>query len=526
MRKILWVTVLLLALLCCTCAAADTSYSLSPCPGTVEIPDAKFIVLTRDNLSSHPDLLSRIGTTAEQLTADWDDRGVVLQAWFQSKTPDSCLEISVREDADSKLYYDLVNNSADPNWKSFINSHKGGSAYEEQGYSLREVAKKQQANKNYFLRFQYKRTTDEKIYWGYVAKTVARGYTLVFDYQVYNRGLRAGDQTQLNRIVNTLDLSDTGGSSTGNTAESETGTVFLQITVNPPVETNTDTFTVEGRTAPGAEVVGVLMNQEMNENNKDPENFYITADQKSGNFKLKITLPYEKKWQLTLAVMVNDNVEAFKAFPMIEYSKTLLPLTFDSTVPDMLTADETVISGTTDKGVTVQCIVTDGGKTNFTKQIRTNGTGRFSFKVPTANEADYHFTLVFSKKGFDTRRYTYDVSRSLSEEERRESIKKSAIRPNYSALTDKSEKYLHQVMGYNLYVTDVQQSGDEWIIVAAMTRNGEKYKNIVYFTAVEDPGLEIGSRCLMYGEYVGSYIVQVDDGGEQYPAFNLLFVVK
>ena len=111
MRKILWVTVLLLALLCCACAAADTSYSLAPCPGSVEIPDAKFIVLTRDNLSSHPDLLSRIGKTEEQLIADWEERGVVIQAWFQSKTPDSCLEISVREDADSKLYYDLVNHS-------------------------------------------------------------------------------------------------------------------------------------------------------------------------------------------------------------------------------------------------------------------------------------------------------------------------------------------------------------------------------------------------------------------------------
>ena len=527
MRKILWVTVLLLALLCCTCASADTSYSLSPCPGTVEIPDAKFIVLTRDNLTSHPDLLSRIGTTAEQLTADWDDRGVVLQAWFQSKTPDSCLEISVRQDADSKLYYDLVNHSSDQGWKSFISSHKGGSAYEEQGYSLREVAKKQQANKNYFLRFQYKRTTDEKIYWGYVAKTVACGYTLVFDYQVYNRGLRAGDQTQLNRIVNTLDLADTSGSPTGNTAAIEsTGNAILQITVNPPVETNTDTFTVEGRTVPGAEIVGVLMNQEMNEKNDEAENFYATADQKSGNFKLKVTLPYEKKWLLTLALMVNDNMEDFKAFPMIEYSKTLLPLTFDSPFPDMLTADETVISGTTEKAVNIQCIVTDGGKTNFIKEVRTNGTGRFSFKVPTAYEADYNFTLVFSKKGFDTRRYTFDASRSLSEEERRESIKKSAIRPNYSALTDKAEKYLHQVMGYNLYVTDVQQSGEEWIIVAAMTKNGEKYKNIVYFTANEDPGLEIGSRCLMYGEYVGSYIIQVEDGGEQYPAFNLLFAVK
>ena len=517
-RKILWVTVLLLALLCCTCAAADTSYSLAPCPGTVEIPDAKFIVLTPDNLTSHPDLLSRIGKTAEQLTSDWEERGVIMQAWFQSKKPDSCLEISVREDADSKLYYDLVNHSADQNWKSFISSHKDGSAYAADGYSLREVTKKQQANKNYFLRLQYKRTTDEKVYWGYVAKTVARGYTIVFDYQVFDRGLRAGDQTQLNRIVNTLSLSE--GGTGGGSSVSESGK--LNIITNPPVETNLDTFTVEGQTIPGLEVIGVLMNEE----SPEPTRFYATANEKNGNFKLKVTLPYEKTWLLTLIVVDGDVQKDFHAFSPVKYSQTLLPLTFDSPVPETLTANETVISGTTDKGVTVQCIVSDGGKTNFTKQIRTNGTGRFTFKVPTADEADYHFTLVFSKKGFDTKRLTFDASRSLSEEDRRAAIQKSAVRPSYSNLMNKSEKYIHQAMGYNLYVTDVQQSGEEWIIQAAMVRSGAQYKNIVYFNADEDPGLEIGSRYLMYGDYIGSYVVQADDGAEQFPGFDLLFVIK
>ena len=81
-------------------------------------------------------------------------------------------------------------------------------------------------------------------------------------------------------------------------------------------------------------------------------------------------------------------------------------------------------------------------------------------------------------------------------------------------------------MGYNLYVTDIQQSGEEWIIQAAMVRNGERYRNTVYFTSDEDPGLEIGSRYLMYGEYVGSYVVQSDDAAERFPGFDLLFIIK
>ena len=61
---------------------------------------------------------------------------------------------------------------------------------------------------------------------------------------------------------------------------------------------------------------------------------------------------------------------------------------------------------------------------------------------------------------------------------------------------------------------------------AAMVRSGAQYKNIVYFNADEDPGLEIGSRYLMYGDFIGSYVVQTDDGAEQFPGFDLLFVIK
>ena len=134
--------------------------------------------------------------------------------------------------------------------------------------------------------------------------------------------------------------------------------------------------------------------------------------------------------------------------------------------------------------------------------------------------------VMFFVHGGGWARGTFDASRSLSEEDRRTAIQKSAVRPSYSNLMNKSEKYLHQTMGYNLYVTDIQQSGEEWIIQAAMVRNGEHYRNTVYFTTDEDPGLEIGSRYLMYGEYVGSYIVQADDAAEQFPGFDLLFVIK
>ena len=529
MKKACLLLFLVLLTLVCAAAAADTVYSLSPCPGSVTIPDDKYIVLTPDNVSSHPDLLAKLGKTQEELIADWEDRGVILQAWFQGKKLDSCLEIVVRQDADSASYFDLVNHPKDTaGWKAFLSSHKGAAAYAEEGYSIKEAEKKQQAGQNYFLRLKYKRTLDSVIYWGYAAKTVARGYTVLLDYQVYDRGLRTGDQNQLNKITNTIQFHDgdttavtTSSGSSTEPSSSPAAQSYLQIVTGPPSETSSDTFTVEGRTTPGARVIGVLMRI----NSADPVLFYADANAKNGDFKMKVTLPEENTWLMTMNVEVNDQIVSEQAFSTTTYKKTIIPVTFENEVPETLTADETVISGVTDKTVTVQCIVTNGIST-FEKQITTNGTGKFTFKVPTAREASYHFTLVFSKKNHDTKRFTYDASRNLTDEDRKAAIRKEAIKPGYSTLTRNLDKYVNKTMGYNLYIADIQQQGEEWIITTAMVKNNNGYRNYIYFLTDTEPELEIGSQRLMYGTCIGPYVFQSEDGTEQYPAFDLLFVAE
>lgn len=518
MRKAFFLSFLLLLLAIVACAAADTEYFLSPCPGSVTIPDANYTVLTPENLDQYPDLLSVTGHSKEFLISDWEDRGVVLQAWFKNtKTHkyDACLEIVVRQDEDSRQYYDLANHSADAGWKTFISSHKGQSAYKENGYTFSDVAKKQQTGKNYFLRLKYKRAaSDGKTAWGYIAKTVARGYTVVFDYQVIDRGIRSGDEGALSKVVNTVKFYDGGNETAGSS-----GTAYLQITDAPPKETNSDTFTVKGRTTPGARVIGVLMRI----NSADPVRFYAEANGKNGDFSMKVTLPEENVWLMTLNVEVNDQIVADQVFETTTYRKTLLPVSFEKPIPEVLGSDETVISGMTDKGVTVQCIVSNG-KTTYEKQIRAS-TGRFNFKIPTSVEAAYHFTLVFSKKGFDTRRYTGDAVRNLSEEERVAAIKKSAVKPGYSELSKNLDKYINKVMVYNLYIVSIQQSGPEWIIEAALNKNNAGYKNMMYFLSEEEPDFEIGSQQLLYGTCIGPYVIQsAESGSESYPAFDLLFV--
>lgn len=509
----------------CVLAAADTEYSLSPCPGTVSLRDNK-IVLTRENLDQHTDFITSLGRNRDSILEDWEERGVVLQAWMEKK--DACLEITVRQDEDAAQYYDLVNHPQDPGWKLFLSSHKSYASYAEDGYRFDEVDKKQYKNKNYVVVIKYKRTLDSVVYWGYMAKTVARGYTVTLDYQVYNRGLRSGDKNDLARAANTLLFTDAAAAPEAGSAGGEGAAAapagngagagaYLQITSEPPLETNQDTFYVEGQTVPGAHLIGVLMRI----NSATPLKFYADANVKTGSFRMKVTIPEENVWLMTLNVEINDKIVTEKVFNTTTYKKSLLPISFDAAVPEILTSDELVLSGTTERGVTVQCIVLNG-TTTYDKTVRPNGTGRFTFKIPTAAEAEYDITVVFSKRNFDTRRFTFRTLRSLSEEERRAQMKSRAVRPGYNTLVKNLDQYIGKILGYSLTVTDIRQNGKEWIITAAGAKSGEVYRNFIIFMSEDEPEFAVGEQHLLYGTCIGSYQIQSEEDIVSYPACDLL----
>ena len=195
----------------CAVALADTEYSLAPCPGSVTLRDNK-IILTRTNLDDHADYLAKLGTSKESLLEDWEARGVVLQAWLEEtkRNTRTCLEISVNADDEARRYYDVVNTK--DRRRDYLNEVKSSPTYADAGYFFTEkVDWHQYKNKNYALRMTYKRTTDAGVYWGHMIKTVARGYTVVLDYRVYDRGLSSGDYGDLARAVNTLVFTDAVG---------------------------------------------------------------------------------------------------------------------------------------------------------------------------------------------------------------------------------------------------------------------------------------------------------------------------
>ena len=142
----------------CAWAAADTTFSLEPCSGTISINEANYIVLTQGNLDDHPELIASIGKTKEELLADWKERGVQLQAWNEKM--DVCLEVTVVQDDDSRQYYDLEQQPKSVRTE-FLRHLRSSGHYASMGYTMlipgrviKEPAWKKHTNGGNFIMFE------------------------------------------------------------------------------------------------------------------------------------------------------------------------------------------------------------------------------------------------------------------------------------------------------------------------------------------------------------------------------------
>ncbi len=501
---------LALLLGCCASAfAADstTEYGLDSIYGKLSLSD-KYTVLTLKNLSQHAEFLSARGTTADAALADWQERGVVLQAWPEAL--DACLEVRLTQDEDAATYFD-TDQQTNAARSTYRTAHLKGTAYANMGYSIKSAEWKKQTNGGRFLRIKYKRTVDGNTYWGYAAKTVRNGWTLVLDYQVYGRGLKSKDETALNKVANTVTFTQI-------LPMAATASGVLEFTAVPPLETNTGAFTVEGTCTPQAHIIGVIMKY----NSSTPTRIEGDAT-KAGKFKLKVQLPQEGIWLMTLNVEVNGTIIAEKVFNTTTYQTTLLPVNLESEIPEQFETDEFVLTGTTSKGVSVQCLVS-GGEKNFEKTVKTNGTGKFTFKIPTSSQSEYSITLVFQKKHYETRRFTWTANRTLTEEDIRAQYRSEAIKPAYSTLVKNLDAYTGRIMGYKVYIQEIRQVGDEWLVFCALNKTSRgTLKNTIVVICPEEPNLLAESQQKMFGRCAGPYEIQSEEDTQSYPSFDLLF---
>ena len=104
MRKLIFLMTLLMGLLLCASAQAAT-FTYDTFAAEFEISDTKYTIIRPSTLEQHEDLLARRGQTAEEAQADWEERGVLLQAW--TIAGDACLEISAVQDEFAAQYYDV-----------------------------------------------------------------------------------------------------------------------------------------------------------------------------------------------------------------------------------------------------------------------------------------------------------------------------------------------------------------------------------------------------------------------------------
>ena len=512
MRKWFLCTLCVVLTLCCGAALAatgTTEYSLGSIYAKLTLSDS-YIVLQRDNLAQHPELLSSRNTTEEEMTADWTERGVLLQAWDPDL--DACLEVRAVQDEDAENYFDISAQS-DQARKDFRTSHgKKSEKYTSRGYTLLSTSWTSCASGERFLQVQYKRDVNGLITRGYADKTIKNGWTVVLDYQVYGRGTRERDLSSLKKVLKTLTFTETQ-------AIPATTQGTLTFSSVPPAETNTGSFTVEGKATPGAHLIGVVMKYA----NPTPKRVEADANARSGKFKLPVKLEGEGIWLMTLTVEKDGNVIAEHVFDTTTYQRTLLPVSLDREVPEQFDSDEFVLSGVTTKAVSIQCIVSGGAKT-FDKTVRTNNSGKFSFKIPTDTQSEYSITLIFQKKNYETRRFTWTANRTLSEKDIQNQYREEAVKPAYSTLNRKIEAYTGRVMGYKVYITDIQHPGDEYLIFAAMTKTKKgALKDPIVITTADEPDFVTGSEQTFYGRLAGTYEVQSEEDVEKYPQFDLLF---
>ena len=512
MRKSFLLILFLLLLAACTFAYAETEYALEACSGKMQISEDNYIVITPSNLADHPDLLSSIGKSQEELLQDWTERGVVLQAWTKKK--DVCLEVSVFQDAESDLYYDLEQQSRQVR-NEYLKLHQKAEKNSQVGYSLFNIEWKKQKLGGNFLKYEYKHTVGNTIERGHARKTVRNGYTILLDYKVFGRRPTASDDSYLNKIANTVEFEV-------KSTDQPAATGLMTITTYPPKNTNTGTFTIEGTAYPESEIIFVAMRYA----ETATAHHYNTITNKRGQFKINVVLPETGVYHTAINMYVNNSEKpvADQILNEINYNKSVLPYTLDNPIPEQLTTDELVISGHTDKGVTIQCLVTTANST-FDKTVRTNGTGLFKFKVPTKDEAEYDIVLSFTKTNLNSERVHVTATRNLSARDVQDRTVEKALHPAYNTLVRNINSYIGETIWFDAYVLSVEQNGDEWLIKAAAKKNGNKYSNFLYYSSSADPSLTVGEKIRLYGICRGTYQDISEEGAESNcPDFDFQFV--
>ena len=501
MRKFLPWLILVLVLIC-TPAMAET-YVFDQLYASMEVPDT-YIVLMESNLAEYADWLEAQGSSMEEKQSDFTRRGVLLQAW--TREMDACFELRARQDENTLLIFDVNEQSSDVRGQ-YRTGHYPHNNYPGYDFSTSEWKNTEEGR---FLVLRYtRRDNGEVLYKGFMRRTIRNGYEIDFDLQIYNRAVTNKDNTSLNKIWETFHFIELLELPPAASAK-------INIEDAPPTETNDKKFSIAGTAAEGVKFTTVTMGLSY----PDPIVSDVVVGE-NGKFSIPITLPREGVFLITLTAEYQDQEILELAYP-VTYQSSLLTVNFTNKPEGFVMEDEVKISGTGEPGATIQVFV--NGENKFSKRVTMEG--KFAIPIETKEEGAYDVSLVFSKKDLADRRFNISFTRKWNDADTMKYLSKQSISPTYAQLKKNMQNYEGRIMGYRAYITDVAESGDEYIVSMALAKTDGKYSNPVLVTTDEKPGFAVGERVMMYGTCegmsLGTGAEAEGETEESYPCFALL----
>lgn len=512
-RSVLFVLTALAVLLCVS--ALGEQVGLASIPAVVSLPEGAYkAILTPENLAEHETLIHAKGGSLTSWQEMFKAQGIQMMAFDDANQ--RVLVISALADADGQRLVDMDQQTADIR-ATYRREHldKDG-AMAQQGYRLESAEWKDFDHVGRFLMMKYRFSPGGDLqYRGFARRSVKNGLTITVDMRVQGRGLKAGDNTALNKVFDTLSF--TAASAPGITLP-----VVLGEKQVPPEETNQPVVTLSGSGRPGTAVnvvVGAFTGG-------DAPIYNAIVDDK-GEYKMDITLPREDSFLLTLRASMEGLEEYVRNYP-VRYQKLLIPVTFTSQeFPAVLTQDSYTLSGKTDGGVSIQLII--NGEQSAT--LRTPRSGAFSFKVNTKAEGTYAVRLSMEKKGLNSRTFEYTGTRGAGDAQTpapvpggsaaaQEPASSEPVSPNYTDLIAQAAQYDGKTLTYDGYLIKTEQQAGDWVLHMALRKTGSGYADTILLVTDRDPAIRLDSPIRVVGELIGLNLDQTEEQST-YPKLQL-----
>ncbi len=504
-KKISLLCVLLLALVGTVFAQ---EFEFSDISAKITVPEG-YTVLQKNALEQYKDLIETAHYTVEELRADFEARGVLLQAWKE----DTIFEVSAVQNEQSKNIFDV-----DRQDETIRGAYRVGffprNIYVSEGYTYKSAGWKNFGkNVGRFLVAQYTKDNNGiKEYTAFERRTIKNGYEIAISMKAVNRNVTNKENVALNKIFKTF-----GFTKTEEMSEEASAAIVLKNT--PPKESKYSKIEISGQAAQGVEFTAAVMSLGA----KEPELLKTTADSKN-KFSLPISLPKQGVYLITLTANQEGEELGEWAFP-VTYREGLLSVSFQKEPEGVITEDNYRIQGTAEPGANIQVLLNNQTVGNR----RTNNEGKFIIPLDTKEAGEYEVVLVFTKKDLQSRRFKFTFTREVSAEQQNLRLAKTAINVPYSNLKNTGGKYVGRVIKFNVYVADVTAYENQFILHTAFIKNGDKLSQYAYIlsdTQVSD--FYLNRRIQGVAEFLGLSSelasVTLPEAESNVPVFKLITI--